>query len=75
MSNDEFYEALRQWRNKVAAAHSKKPFQILSNAVLRRIADQRPNTWSGLDKVKGIGPCKMTAYGNTLLKAIQGDRT
>ena len=55
---DDLYERLRQLRNEMANDRGVPAYQILSNAALQALAEQRPVTQEEALGVKGIGPSK-----------------
>ncbi len=68
--NDLLYEKLRQWRNKKAFAQGVQAFMILNNAVLKRTAEQIPQTKQELQKIKGWGKIKLKKYADEVLNII-----
>ena len=66
------FQRLRQWRWEQSQAEEVRPFRVFSDAVLRELARRRPTTDQALLAVPGIGPAKLTAYGEAL-KSLFGD--
>ena len=61
------FERLRQWRTETARPTKTPAFLILSDAVLRGIANNNPQTISQLNAVPGIGPTKVDKYGAAII--------
>ena len=66
------FQRLRQWRWDQSQAEEVRPFRVFSDAVLRELARRRPATDEALLAVPGIGPAKLTAYGEAL-KSLLAD--
>jgi len=64
-------ETLQTWRREQAAARGKPAYTIFSNATLAEIARLRPTNDPALLAVKGIGPAKLTQYGDDILAMVQ----
>jgi ATP-dependent DNA helicase RecQ len=68
----ELFEKLREWR-KVQAAPTKTPaFMIVSDAVLRAIANAAPQNLSGLLAISGMGQSKLDRYGAGIVAVCRG---
>ncbi len=65
------YDALRNWRAKIATARGVTPDIILTNEVLLEIAKQQPRTPEELRAFDAIGPWKAKTYGPDLLRIAQ----
>lgn len=65
------YEALREWRRRVAAARGVEPDVILPNAALRALAHVAPTTAPEVARVAGLGPWKTRAYAAELARVLQ----
>lgn len=66
-SNEELYEALRQWRWKQASRESKAQFIIATNRLLKMISAFVPQTEEELLQLPGFGRTKLTMYGTEIL--------
>jgi ATP-dependent DNA helicase RecQ len=64
------FEALCQWRLRVAEARDVPPFVIFADTTLRELARRRPSTIAGLRTVHGIGETKLAEYGAALVELI-----
>lgn len=70
----ELFEALRAWRQQVAAETDKPAFTVVLDEALRAVAASRPSTVAELARVRGIGPAKIDRYGAALLAIVAGRR-
>ncbi|MEO9323468.1 ATP-dependent DNA helicase UvrD2 [Nocardioides sp. C4-1] len=68
--DEALFERLRTWRAETAAAIDKPAFVVFSNATLEEIATARPTSTRSLLAVSGIGPDKVTKYGDDLLAIL-----
>lgn len=64
------FEALREWRSRVAAEVDRPAYTVLVDATLAGIAQSRPRTVAELARVRGIGPAKIDRYGPSLLAIV-----
>ena len=67
---DAVVEALRAWRLEEARRRAIAPFVILHNRTLAAIATSLPRSIAELGAVPGIGPAKLTAYGDRILSVV-----
>ncbi len=67
----ELFERLREWRAALAREQEVPAFVILSDATLAEIALARPRTDEALLSVNGIGPRKLDAYGDAILRLVR----
>lgn len=65
------YEALRRWRNDLAAERGVEPDVIMSNDHLMTIARRNPRSLAALTKVGVLGDWQFETYGQTLLKVLE----
>ena len=71
-------DELLLWRTSVvdelAAERDSRPpaFIVATDATLAAIAAQRPTTLDDLAEVPGIGPAKVTAYGESIIATVKG---
>jgi ATP-dependent DNA helicase RecQ len=61
---------LKAWRTEEARRRSVPPYVILHDRTLVAIAATRPADPGGLARIKGIGPAKLDAYADALLKLM-----
>ncbi len=64
------FEELKEWRKEEAALQGVPAYIVFGNKTLKAIAMARPHTHSALEKIPGVGPAKLEAYGNDLLKLL-----
>jgi DNA helicase-2/ATP-dependent DNA helicase PcrA len=64
------FERLRTWRTDKAKAAGKPAYTVFADATLRDLARRMPTDESGLRRVHGVGPAKLDAYGDELLKLL-----
>jgi ATP-dependent DNA helicase RecQ len=65
------YERLREWRAGVAREEGIPAYLVCSDATLAEIAQARPRTDEALLAVNGIGPRKLEAWGDALLRLVR----
>ena len=63
-------EELRAWRTGVARARSWPAYMVFNDRTLTAIAQRRPRTREQLLAVPGVGPGKLTLYGDDVLHII-----
>ncbi len=64
---------LEAWRREIAAADGVPPYIVFSNDTLAKIAAANPRTLDELDTIKGVGPVKLSRYGETVLGVLKDD--
>ena len=65
-------EALKRWRLAVAKKEGVPAFRVLTDAVLREIAESRPESEEELLEIAGIGPRLASRYGAGILSVLAG---
>lgn len=65
------YEALRHWRNSLAAERGVEPDVIISNNALMDIARRNPKSLGMLTKMGVLGNWQFETYGQTLLNVLK----
>jgi DNA helicase-2/ATP-dependent DNA helicase PcrA len=68
--HDAVYRALHQWRLRRARAADVPPHVVFSDHTLRVIARERPTSRTRLASVPGMGPAKLSRYGDDLLRLL-----
>jgi ribonuclease D len=68
-------EALRKWRKRRAQMRGVESDVILCRDSLYRIARLGPDSLDALGRIPGIGPFRLTAYGEEILAALQPYRS
>ncbi len=66
----ELLQRLKDWRKSKAQKTNLPAYIIFHDKVLIEIAAHKPRTLQELSNLKGIGPMKLTQYGEDLLKII-----
>ena len=69
---EELFEKLREWRKQQAAPTKTPAFMIITDTVLRAIANVCPQNLAGLHAVSGMGPSKVDRYGAALVALCRG---
>ncbi len=64
------FDALRNWRSKVATKRGVTPDIVLTNDILMEIAKRQPQDLAALQEIAGIGPWKARTYGPELLRIV-----
>ncbi len=66
------YEALRAWRAEVARQHNLPAYIVFHDAVLAAMAQEGPADLDALGRISGVGAKKLEAYGEDILRVLQG---
>ncbi|WP_420618455.1 UvrD-helicase domain-containing protein [Candidatus Poriferisocius sp.] len=64
------FETLKAWRLERSRADNVPAYVVFSNATLIELATHRPTTDAGLRAISGIGPAKLTAYGEAVKEIL-----
>ena len=64
------FDALRNWRNEEARSRSLPAYRILSDKCLQSIVQAQPSSAEELTEVWGMGPYKVTQFGDDIIKLI-----
>ena len=69
LSEDDWplFNALREWRQKIANAKGFAPYIICTNKELAELVRKRPQTLSELAGLYGFGPAKIQKYGKDII--------
>lgn len=62
--------ALRAWRRDEARTRAVPAYVVLHDKTIDAIAMHRPKSESDLAEIPGIGPAKLAAYGEAILKVL-----
>jgi ATP-dependent DNA helicase RecQ len=65
------FERLRALRRRLADAEGVPAYIVFSDAVLARMAAERPTDEAGLGRVSGVGPVKLQRYGAAFLEVLR----
>jgi ATP-dependent DNA helicase RecQ len=66
--------ALRAWRLDEARSRGVAPFVILHDRTLMAIASALPRTANDLLAIPGIGPAKVAAHGDAILRIVESSK-
>ncbi|MCP4503731.1 MAG: DNA topoisomerase III [Deltaproteobacteria bacterium] len=69
-AEENLFQALRDWRTKTSKKLRKKPFMVLTDATLQALVEEQPTSTNALLGVAGIGPKKLTDYGDAILEIV-----
>jgi ATP-dependent DNA helicase RecQ len=69
-ADPELLARLKAWRTQEARRRSLPPYVILHDRTLVAIAAARPADAGELARIKGIGPAKLEAYADALLRLM-----
>jgi len=62
--------ALREWRRDEARTRAVPAYVVLHDKTLDAIAAEIPRSLSDLGEINGIGPAKIAAYGEAILRVV-----
>lgn len=63
-------ERLSAWRRETAAAEGTPAYIVFSNDTLAKIAAAEPQTVEDLGHIRGVGPVKLSRYGEAVLRVL-----
>lgn len=63
-------DSLRAWRRDEARTRAVPAYVVLHDKTIDAIAAQRPRSEAELAEIPGIGPAKLAAYGDAILKVL-----
>ncbi|HEX6106879.1 MAG TPA: ATP-dependent DNA helicase RecQ [Gemmatimonadales bacterium] len=69
-ADPELLARLRTWRTEEARRRGVPPYVVFHDRTLAAIACRRPESLDDLGGVKGVGPAKLAAYGESLLRLL-----
>ncbi len=69
-TSDPLFVSLREWRTAAARAADVPAFVVFHDATLAAVAESRPASRDDLLGLPGIGPVKVSRYGDTLLRLV-----
>ena len=70
VADPELLARLKTWRTEEARRRGMPPYVIFQDRTLVDIAGARPAGLTELARIKGVGPAKLAAYGETVLKLL-----
>jgi superfamily II DNA helicase RecQ len=62
--------ALKTWRKDKANEMQQPEFMVFPNATLEALAKGKPRKTEELSSIKGLGPAKITRYGDDLMAIL-----
>ena len=68
--DEELFEKLRSWRVERAGQEKVPAYVVFTDLTLQAIAEVRPADLTGLLRINGIGPAKLTKYGDDVLAIL-----
>jgi ATP-dependent DNA helicase RecQ len=71
---EELYDRLQKLRKRIADEQSVPPYVVFSNASLRLMAQQQPQTRGQFLQISGVGDRKLSQYGEVFLTEIRDFR-
>ncbi len=69
-ADPELLARLKGWRTEEARRRSMPPYVVFHDRTLAAIAAARPGTADQLALIKGVGPAKLAAYREAVLRVI-----
>lgn len=70
--DEELFAGLKQWRLEVAKEQKVPAYVVFTDATLQAIAERRPVDEAELAAISGVGPAKLTRYGDAVLALCTG---
>jgi DNA helicase-2/ATP-dependent DNA helicase PcrA len=70
--DEELFGRLREWRIRVATAQKVPAYVVFTDATLTALAERRPSGTNELAAIAGIGPRKISMYGDAVLALVGG---
>ncbi len=65
---ENLFDELKSWRKDESFHQGTLPYLIFSNKTLKLIAMNRPKSHAELERISGVGPAKLEAYGADILR-------
>ena len=66
-------DRLREWRRQEAAEQKLPAYCVFTDATLIALAEGRPRNTAELVKVQGLGPAKVSKYGEQVLAILAAE--
>jgi DNA helicase-2/ATP-dependent DNA helicase PcrA len=70
--DQDLFDRLRAWRLRAAQARGTPAYTVFTDATLTALAERRPETSEELVAIRGIGPHKLSLYGDAVLALVGG---
>jgi DNA helicase-2/ATP-dependent DNA helicase PcrA len=71
--DEALYERLRAWRKQTAAGEELPAYCVFTDATMQALAETKPADLVALGRVPGIGPAKLSKYGDDILALCADD--
>jgi hypothetical protein len=71
ITHPDLYNTLRQWRDNLANEHKIPAYMVLSQKSMLELMNKLPTSLPGLKTIKGIGPAKISQFGDEMLSMIK----
>ncbi len=68
--DERLFEALREWRSRIAAEAKVPAYVVFTDATLVAVAESRPTDRAGLARIPGIGKTKLERYAEEVLQVL-----
>jgi ATP-dependent DNA helicase RecQ len=68
-------DRLRQWRLEVSRTQGLPAYVVFNDRTLAEIAARSPRSLAELEQVPGVGPAKLSRYGQEVLSLLEAGRT
>ncbi|WP_031497599.1 RecQ family ATP-dependent DNA helicase, partial [Bryobacter aggregatus] len=70
-TDSEVHTALRRWRKTQADTNSLRAYQVFPDSTLLELAERMPRDLEQLEKIRGIGPKTLSAFGLGILEVLE----
>ena len=70
--DEDLFERLRQWRAEQARERNVPAYVVFTDRTLQAMAELKPADSAALSEIAGVGPAKLTLYGDSLLRLVGG---
>ena len=70
----DLFARMREWRIGTATAQGVPAYVVFTDATLTALAERRPTSLDQLVDIAGIGPRKLSLYGEAVLALVGGAR-
>lgn len=64
-------EKLKKFRGHMAHKGGTEPYKIFTNEIMNTIMEMKPTDLVSLRNVKGMGPKRVEAYGEEIIKIVE----
>jgi superfamily II DNA helicase RecQ len=67
------YSKLRDLRKRISDDEKVPPFVLFTNEQLAQMVQRRVTNLQAMDEIEGIGPSRLSKYGDPFVKLLQGE--